>query len=377
MKILNKQELYDILSGAEILGCGGGGELEWGKVLIDEAIAGGKKFKLISPEELDDNSLVSIAGFVGGGVSEKIKMKLAHLEEKLSPQDKFQKPLLKACEELSIFLNKEIDAFLPTETGAGNFAAPFYVSAMLDKYIIDGDACGRAKPEIAISTTHIKGLSITPLALVSPFGDVVILKETCDDYRAEDICRINAVISGGTCALARCPAKGKDYRGAFIPGTITACLKLGQAVREANEKRENPAGAFLETIKKARPLFRGKVKKWTREKKEGFMWGDIGLEGIGRFEGKNMHIWYKNEFLLARLEEKPFITSPDLICVVETETGKGLSNWIEDLSVYLGRDVSVMGIEAEEIWKSPKGLEIFGHGHFGFNIEYKNFIVSL
>ncbi|MCE1255034.1 MAG: DUF917 domain-containing protein, partial [Anaerolineae bacterium] len=46
MKVLSKQDLYDILYGATILGTGGGGSLENGLKLIDKALAMGKEFRL-------------------------------------------------------------------------------------------------------------------------------------------------------------------------------------------------------------------------------------------------------------------------------------------------------------------------------------------
>ena len=366
IKILTLQEIEDCLFGAEILGCGGGGEIEWGKNLIREASKNGKTFKLLDPSSIKDEDLICITGFVGGGISDEIKEKLKPLEKNLSDEDRFQKPLIKAVKELSLYLGEDFHAFLPTETGAGNFAAPFYVAAMTDKYIIDGDACGRAKPEIAISTTHIKGLSVTPLSIVSPYGDTLILKETLSDYRAEDICRYNAVISGGVCAVARCPARGFSYRNAFIEGTVTRAINLGRAIRESLGKGLPPVEKFLETVKDSRVIFRGNIKDWEREKREGFMWGNIKIDGNETYKGRNMKIWYKNEFLISYIDEKPAVMCPDLICIIDNLTGNGLSNWVPDLGVYNNRSVSVITVPADELWKTEKGMEIFGPDHFGF-----------
>jgi uncharacterized protein len=33
--------------------------------------------------------------------------------------------------------------------------------------------------------------------------------------------------------------------------------------------------------------------------------------------------------------------------------------------------VSVYGIKAVDQWRTPKGIEIFGPKHFGFDLEYK------
>jgi len=64
-------------------------------------------------------------------------------------------------------------------------------------------------------------VSVTPLAIANPFGDVMILKAAMDDYRAEDICRSMAVASGGLSGVARCPAKGRGVKNSIAPNFIT------------------------------------------------------------------------------------------------------------------------------------------------------------
>ena len=53
MRILNKQELYDIVYGAAIYGTGGGGSLTAGLALIDDALTAGKTFQLATFDEMD------------------------------------------------------------------------------------------------------------------------------------------------------------------------------------------------------------------------------------------------------------------------------------------------------------------------------------
>jgi hypothetical protein len=54
---------------------------------------------------------------------------------------------------------------------------------------------------------------------------------------------------------------------------------------------------------------------------------------------------------------------------VDTETGKALSNWGEDLSI--GRKVVVLGIKAPDMWRTKRGLDLLGPGYFGFKIDYR------
>ena len=49
MKKLTREDLTDILYGCAVLGTGGGGSLDEGLAMIDEALAAGREFTLTSP----------------------------------------------------------------------------------------------------------------------------------------------------------------------------------------------------------------------------------------------------------------------------------------------------------------------------------------
>lgn len=56
--------------------------------------------------------------------------------------------------------------------------------------------CSTAVPELIHSTFYLKGISITPLAAVTNFGDIIILRDVVDDFRAESLVRAMACVSG-------------------------------------------------------------------------------------------------------------------------------------------------------------------------------------
>lgn len=369
MKILTKQNMEDLLTGTQLLGCGGGGEIEWGRQMIDEVHEKGKHFKIIDPKELPDDKFVFIVGTVGGGVSEEIKKKFAAFLEKLTMAEKVYKPILVAKEELAKFLGEDAYAYIPSEIGAGNTITPMYVAALEDKPVVDGDNCGRAKPEIAISTSHVMDVSVTPLVIANPFGDVVILKVAMDDYRAEDICRATAVASGGLCGVARCPAKGRVVKNSIVPNSITKCMKIGEAIREAKETEKDPVQAFIKTAGGYK-IFEGKINGWEREERGGFMWGTMIIQGTGDYKEHELKVWYKNEYLVSWIDEKPYVTCPDSICIIEKGKCYGISVWVRDLEGYLGKEVVAVGIKAADLWRTAKGIEIFSPKHFGYDIEY-------
>jgi len=362
MRILSEQDLEDLLVGARILGTGGGGEVEWAKPLVYEVFREGWEFKIMDISEIPRGELLAIVGAVGGGVEEDIKRKVERL-----PKLK-ERPEILAENLLSDFLKKKPYALVPSEIGPGNTVLPLYVAAVTGRGVVDGDCCGRAKPEIAISTTNVMKLSITPLAISTPFGDSMILTKTVDDSRAEDLCRFMAIASGGLCGVARCPNKAEDYERALVKGSISDSIRIGGEVRRALSSGGDPITAVAEALNGYR-LFEGEVESFKRQEKSGFMWGTIKLKGIEEDKGHIMKIWFKNEYLISWLDGKPFVTCPDTICIIDAEKGDGLSCWGDDFKP--GRCVAVIGRQSHKIWRTNDGIKIFGPRHFGFDIDYK------
>ncbi|MHA1657427.1 MAG: DUF917 domain-containing protein, partial [Candidatus Heimdallarchaeota archaeon] len=216
MQLERRTDFEDLIFGAKILGCGGGGEEALARTFLERILAEGLKVTVLDPKtELSDNALLCVTGMVGGRKTHETLAIIEGLEE--INKD----PMLSATRLLEQFLDEKFYALVSTEIGAGNFFVPIYVSAKLGIGVIDGDLCGRAKPEISISTSNIAGLSITPLAIVSAFGDELLLKSAQTDQRAEAIAREMAVLSGGTVGVARCPAYWSAYQKAVIPGTMS------------------------------------------------------------------------------------------------------------------------------------------------------------
>lgn len=358
---LDEQQIEDLLVGAKILGTGGGGEIEWARPMARSVFDRGKKFVIIDPLEVPDDELVVIVGKVGGGVSKEV------LEMIKDYRSIYRDPELVAFKNLSRSLGKEFYAVLPPEIGAGNMISAMYVAAMHDKVTVDADICGRAKPEISISTTNIAGVPITPLCLVTPLGDMIYIESVVDDTRAEHLCRALANASGGIAGLCRCPMKGKDMRRVIIANSITKCIYIGKAIREASSKGRDPVEALIKAINGIE-MFRGNVHFFSREERGAFVWGEILITGSNVYERRTLRVFFKNENLISWLDNQPYVTCPDAICIVDARTAFGLSNWGYDFTK--GREVVVIGVRADPIWRSGRGLQLFGPSRFGFNIPY-------
>jgi len=369
MRTLTKQNLLDYVTGAVILGCGGGGGAEWGKTMIDEAFEGGYKFRLTELSEIDGDEMLCILAGVGGGVPQEVRDRVAPYFEKFGRgRDSRTLRLRRSATELADYLGQGIFSYIAAETGGGNGVLPMFLNALEDKPSVDADCCGRAKPEMGLSLTKVAGIPVTPLVMVSPFMETVILKSAVDDDRAEDITRHVAVACGGGVTVARCPAKVRDYRRGTAPNMVTKCMNIGEAVRKAKEKGEDPKDAFVKASG-AHVIFEGRVVTFESEGRGGFNWGNWNMKGTGDFEGHKMRSWFKNEHLVSWIDERPYVTCPDLICIVEKTSFEGLSNFVQS-GTHDSKDVTVFGLESIDLWRTPKGIEVFGPKHFGFDIEY-------
>jgi len=367
-RTLSEQEIEYFLDGAEILGTGGGGGRMWANMMLQFLKEKDKEIKIVDPKDVPEDALIVGAAGVGGGVEKEIREKILKKFGRMPGMSDFMKTVYVAEKMMVGYTGEEISAFLAFELGCGNTILPAVVAALGDKPVVDGDCNGRAVPEIELCTLNIVGIPFTPIAIVTPWMETMMVKKVVDYARAEDICRAMAVISGGSCLIMSTPIRGKVLPNSIVLNTITKSIRLGKAIKEAKDKGKDPVEAAVKAID-AYLLFKGKVTHFEREERGGFMWGEHRYEGVDEFEGKKFRIWYKNENQISWLDDKPYVTCPDLLCVMDSKTGKGLSNWGTDFAE--GREVSVIGVKADKLWRTPKGLEIFNPKHFGFDIEYK------
>ena len=58
------------------------------------------------------------------------------------------------------------------------------------------------------------------------------------------------------------------------------------------------------------------------------MYGNNVIQGEGDFSNQRMRIWFKNENHVTWIDERPHVTSPDLIAMVHAETGDPITNTV-------------------------------------------------
>jgi len=373
VRTLTEQEVDDILVGASIQGTRNGNSAGMIKTAHD-LIAAGKKITMIDPNDVpDDWMVVAAAGGVGGGgawdyVTDRVKQQnLPRVQGNTT---------VMAANALSKHMGKTFNAVIRNEADGAMIAA-IQSAVALGVPLVDACLAGRAKPELNLQISFANGISGTPAALVTRWGDVIILDKTVDDYRLEDLSRAVAVASGGGASIARNPMTGRDVKRGTIKGAVSEALLFGRTVREANAQKRDPIEALIAASNQiggpSRPtyrMFQGTVTKAEQKGERGFDWVDAELAGVNQFKGHTYRIYVKNENIIAWLDGKPDILPPDLIYDLDPKTGDAVTG-VTMGNYPIGKEVVIVGRAASPMWRTPKGLEIFSPRHFGFDVDYR------
>ena len=363
--IKTMQELDDFVRGTTLYGTGGGGSQKMGKDLILGSFEEGKNIEWVGIDEIDPDAWVCTTFYMGSiaPLTEEDRKQMARLglEER-----SVKRVLVEAVKELEKELGIEISAIIPVELGGLNSAAPLDAAVQMGKKVIDADLAGRAVPEVAQTLPRIKGIPICPIACCDAWGNVSLIRKTHGYDSAEALGKMLSIPAYEPIGLACFAMKASTAKNAMVPGTLSSCLNSGAAVREAVEQGRDPAAAFAK-VSGGVVAIKGTVTSHEWESKGGYMYAENIIEGEGEFKGKEMKIWAKNENHISWINGETFVTSPDLIQLVDSATGEPITN--TDTAV--GMNVAVVVIP-NPLYRSEEGLRIMGPSHYGFEeIEYK------
>ena len=364
IRTLTDQEVFDMMVGSSIQGTRSSNSAS----MIANAkrlLAEGKKFQVVSFDDIpDDWTIVQAAGGIGGGGAWE------YVTERVQKQGlpTVSNGTLAALNALSKHLGKKVDALVRNEA-AGATLSVFQTATAAGLPVIDACPAGRAKPEVQQSITFANGLLITPAALVSRWGDVVIVDKAIDDYRYEDLARALAVASGGGISNARGVISGRDAKRHLIPGALSEAIVFGRTVREAVEQRRDPVAALVQACKGCVKVFHGIVRKAETKGERGHTYTDAELEGIGAYKGHTYRVWVKNENIVSWLDGKTDVMSPDYLYNLDAKTGDAVTS--KELGGYpVGFEVAMVARPAHPGWRTAKGIELIGPRHFGFDFDY-------
>jgi len=351
LRRVGEEHLDDLAVGAAILGTGGGGNPYVGKLLAKQAIRAHGEVELVSVDEVPEDALVVPSAMMGAPTV---------MVEKLPRGDE----IIRAFKALQEYLGRPITHTVSAEAGGLNSTTPFAVAAQMGIPLVDADGMGRAFPEIQMVTATMFGVSATPMAIADEKGNAAIL-ETVDNRWTERLARSLTIDMGCSAMIALYAMDGRTMKEAMVAGTIGLAEELGRLVRETRAAHGDAVGAVVERLGGFR-VFSGKITDVARRTETGFARGEATIEGAGGDAGSSLVLRFQNEHLVAIRDGEIVVTVPDLVIVLDAETGEPITT--EELRY--GFRVTVIAAPCDRRWRTEAGLELVGPRYFGYDIDY-------
>jgi DUF917 family protein len=358
------QECEDLISGGLFMGTGGGGPAESGREGLAAALEEGLKIEWVDADDISDDAW-SVSPYGMGTIAPTSTETLAEIA-RLGLVDRLgYRSIEAAVREMEEYAQVKIGALVSIELGPSANALTLVTGARLAIPVVDGDYAGRAVPEEMQGTPYLYGKAGWPFTTVDRWGNVCIVKKASGLPMMERIGKMISVAAFGECDMAAYLLSGREMKEIVVRDTLTKSLELGRTIRQARERGEDPVAASVD-FTGGWLLFEGEVAEKEWEDREGYMFGTTHIEGKGEFKGHTFKVWFKNENHISWLDNRPFITSPDLVVIVERQTGQGITNTL----VEAGQEVAVIGVKGLEAFRSMKGLAGAGPRYFGFEFDY-------
>jgi DUF917 family protein len=362
----NIQDCEDFIQGCLFLGTGGGGSTEMGMRILSKALDDGIPLGWVDANDIPDD--VWSVNPCGTGSIAPISEETRKQIEQMGLEDKLgDDALIEAVKELENYLGVSFGCVVAFEPGAGNTPDALVTGGRLGIPVVDGDYAGRAVPEDIQSTTHLYGKTPWPFVAIDKWGNITIAKHCANPRMGERLGKHLALAAFGDASTAITPLIASEMKEVLVKGTLTKCLAIGRAIRQALKKGEDPVDATIEITGGWR-LFEGVVTGKDWEDRDGYMFGTTHLKGTGDYEGQTLDVWFKNENHVSWLNGEPWICSPDLVVLAYKENGEGATN----TDIKEGDEIVAVGVKGLEAFRTEFGLnEAAGPRYYGFDIDYR------
>jgi DUF917 family protein len=353
IKSINRSDMTDIALGGAFLGTGGGGDPYIGRLMAEQAIDNHGPVEVIDVESLSDDALVIPVCMMGAPTV---------MLEKLPRGDE----AVNALRSLEAVLGRKADALFCIEAGGLNSTIPIAVAATVGLPIVDGDGMGRAFPELQMVSMTMFDIHACPMAMADEKGNALVLN-TVDNLSTEKFARVITVEMGGAGLIALYPMTGAEAKKSILRGSLSLISNIGQIISYEQTANRNPADKLASELNGVR-LFEGRITDVERRTEGGFARGQAIIQGLEAYQGRSMKLNFQNEFLLAEDNKgKPLAMTPDLICLLDLETGQPITTE----TMGYGYRVIVFGLPCDPKWRSKHGLELVGPKYFGYEADYK------
>lgn len=289
--------------GGYFLGAGGGGSLQGGLSVLRDALNAGK-IKVIEPDALADADTVLTASLVGSPSAGKAGVTAEDCRR-----------AYQLFVESSGITPK---ALITNEAGAHSITNGWIAAAANGLPMIDSACNGRAHPTGAMGAMGLADEPgfVTMQSAVSGTGESYLELYTRGSIDLTSKAVRNAsVLASGFVTVLRNPVSGAYIREHSAVGALSMCIGLGEIFL----RHQGDAAAICEKLAleaSATVIGTGKVKDFTLKQEGGFDVGGFIVEGENALE-----ITFMNEYLTADAKDGRVCTFPDLIAVLDADTG--------------------------------------------------------
>jgi DUF917 family protein len=90
------------------------------------------------------------------------------------------------------------------------------------------------------------------------------------------------------------------------------------------------------------------------------------VAGLDHDGGATLELDFQNEFAVARRDGVAVVTVPDIIAVLDTESGDAVGTE----TLRYGQRVTVVALPAPALQKTPKGLDHVSPRAFGYDMDH-------
>ena len=347
---IDTADLHRLSRGAAVYGTGGGGDPYVGALLAAGAIAEHGPVTVVTQDELPDDAVVITVAMMGAPTV--MVEKLPNLDE-----------VVGSVRALEAVLGRAVTHVTCAEVGGVNSTIPVAAAAALGLPLLDADGMGRAFPELQMVLPTLYGITASPLAFADDKGNTGVLT-TVDNTWTERIARVACVEMGCSVMIAGFAMTGVQARESLVQGSLRACVELGAAVDAARAEHVDPVTRVAEVLG-GREVFAGKVVDVERATTTGFARGRARIDGAAG----TLTLEFQNEHLLARAGDDVVVTTPDLIMVLEHDSGEAITT--EGLRY--GQRVRVVAAPADPRWHSAEALAMVGPGYFGYDVPARRY----
>ncbi len=347
------EEVKQIAIGAALLGSGGGGNPYIGKMMAISAIKEHGPVTLLSPTEVPEDSFYVSASMIGAP---------AVAMEKFPNGGEFKR----SFDMYAQYSGKKVSGTFPVEAGGINSMMPIVAAAELGLPVIDVDGMGRAFPELQMSTFFLAGHPVTPMVLTDERGNTSLVN-TVDSFWAEKIGRNITVQMGASSTSVSDGMTAKQLNESGIVNIMTFCQEIGKLIQHANSFKsiEAALNKLLEYTHGYK-LLSGKITDISHVTEGGFNYGTTTIQGIDNDSDNVGKISFQNENIIMKINDRVVATAPDLIMMIDSDTLLPVTNE----EARYGKRVYVIGLPADEKWRTDDGIKLVGPRYFKYDVDY-------